>query len=208
MNQEHTHMDENAWTHFLNNSKSVITVNVDDTFKIINHNSYFAELLGMQSTILGKSLFHFLMPESASTFQDANGKAPKLVRIVFKDKNNIPLPLQCTCTRGKNETIIIGEKPLLTNDEIMLKMTTLNSDLVNLTRELQKKNRELEYANSTIKTLRGILPICSFCKGIRDDEGYWKKIEEYMSEETEAQFSHSICPQCMEKNYPELFEED
>lgn len=207
MNQKYTHTQENAWAHFLYNSRSVVSVTVDAKLKIMRHNRYFVELLGLHSAILGKSLLHYLMPEGASAFQDSTGNVPKLIRIVFKDKNNTPLPLQCSCIPGKYETIIIGEKPLLTNDEIMVKMTTLNTDLVNLTRELQKKNRELEYANSTIKTLRGILPICSFCKGIRDDEGYWKKIEEYMSEETEAQFSHSICPHCMEENYPELYEE-
>ena len=53
-----------------------------------------------------------------------------------------------------------------------------------------------------IKTLSGLLPICSACKKIRDDDGYWKQIEHYISEYTEARFSHSICPDCKEKLYP------
>ncbi len=197
-----------AWENFLNNAKSVICVSINVKLEIVSHNKYFAELLGVKSSAIKKSLLHFLMPEGIATLRNLSEKKPEFVRIVFKDSGNIPTPLYCAYQPGENETIIIGEKPMLTNDEIMQKMTTLNTDLVNLTRELQRKNRELEYANSTIKTLRGILPICSFCKGIRDDEGYWKKIEEFMSEETEAQFSHSICPQCMEKNYPELFEDE
>ncbi len=197
-----------AWAHFLHNSKSVICVSVNEKLEIVSHNKYFGELLGAKSFPIKKSLLHFLMPEGVTTLKNLSEDKTEFVRIVFKDSGNIPIPLYCAYHPGENEVIIIGEKPMLTNDEIMQKMTTLNTDLVNLTRELQRKNRELEYANSTIKTLRGILPICSFCKGIRDDEGYWKKIEEFMSEETEAQFSHSICPQCMEKNYPELFEDE
>ncbi len=55
-----------------------------------------------------------------------------------------------------------------------------------------------------IETLRGIVPICSGCKQIRDDKGYWNMVEEYVSKHTEAQFSHSICPECAKKLYPNL----
>jgi len=64
--------------------------------------------------------------------------------------------------------------------------------------------RELQEANNEIKTLSGLLPICSSCKKIRDDDGYWTHIELYISENTEAQFSHSICPECKEKLYSGL----
>jgi hypothetical protein len=53
-----------------------------------------------------------------------------------------------------------------------------------------------------IETLRGIVPICSYCKQIRDDKGYWNKVEEYVARHTEAKFSHSICPACMEEHFP------
>jgi len=53
-----------------------------------------------------------------------------------------------------------------------------------------------------IKTLSGLLPICSACKKIRDDDGYWRQIEHYISEYTDTRFSHSICPDCKEKLYP------
>lgn len=63
---------------------------------------------------------------------------------------------------------------------------------------------ELEQALEEIKTLRGILPICSFCKRIRDDQGYWKQLEEYIHQHSEAEFSHSICRECARKYYPDL----
>ena len=55
-----------------------------------------------------------------------------------------------------------------------------------------------------IKQLKGILPICSHCKKIRDDEGYWSKVESYFREHSEVKFSHSICPECREKYYSHL----
>ncbi|MEI7671950.1 MAG: sensor with HAMP domain protein, partial [Deltaproteobacteria bacterium] len=61
-------------------------------------------------------------------------------------------------------------------------------------REALKKAQEAE-----IKQLRGFLPICSYCKKIRDDEGYWNQVEKYVSDHTEAKFSHGICPTCFER---------
>lgn len=75
-------------------------------------------------------------------------------------------------------------------------------------REREELILKLENALSEIKTLKGILPICASCKKIRDDEGYWKQIESYISEHSEAEFSHGICPECARKLYPEAFDED
>jgi PAS domain S-box-containing protein len=63
---------------------------------------------------------------------------------------------------------------------------------------------ELRDALSKIKTLSGMLPICASCKKIRDDQGYWNQIESYIKEHSQAEFSHSICPECIKKLYPEL----
>ena len=63
--------------------------------------------------------------------------------------------------------------------------------------------RELEESMSQVKLLSGLLPICANCKKIRDDKGYWNQIEEYIQSRSEAQFSHSYCPDCLKKLYPE-----
>ncbi|MDP8218729.1 MAG: MCP four helix bundle domain-containing protein [Candidatus Theseobacter exili] len=68
---------------------------------------------------------------------------------------------------------------------------------------LLDKNDKLKKAIDEIKVLRGIIPICSHCKQIRDDEGMWKRMEEYIHTHSEARFSHGICPDCMRKHYPE-----
>jgi hypothetical protein len=57
---------------------------------------------------------------------------------------------------------------------------------------------------SKVKTLSGLLPICASCKKIRDDHGYWQKLETFVHEHSNAEFSHSICPDCMERLYPDF----
>ena len=61
---------------------------------------------------------------------------------------------------------------------------------------LAQRVRELEDALSRVKTLQGLLPICSYCKKIRDDQNYWQQVEGYISDHSGAQFSHGICPEC------------
>jgi len=70
--------------------------------------------------------------------------------------------------------------------------------------ELVTQNQELREAIEHIKVLQGIIPICSYCKKIRDDKGYWDQVETYISRHTEAEFSHSVCPDCFGKHYPHL----
>jgi hypothetical protein len=69
--------------------------------------------------------------------------------------------------------------------------------------EIARTNDELQHALSEVKQLSGLLPICSFCKKIRDDDGYWNQIETYIGHRSEAQFSHGLCPDCIRKMYPE-----
>jgi phosphoserine phosphatase RsbU/P len=72
--------------------------------------------------------------------------------------------------------------------------------------QLNLQVQELRQALEHIKTLQGILPLCMHCKQIRDDQGYWKKVEVYLSQHSDVQFSHSVCPECMIKFYPEFIE--
>ena len=63
---------------------------------------------------------------------------------------------------------------------------------------------ELKLALAEVKTLSGLLPICSICKRIRDDKGYWSQIESYIQQHSEAEFSHSLCQECAAKYYPDV----
>ena len=87
---------------------------------------------------------------------------------------------------------------------------------VALGRAIAGLNRALENERSTrmefeetlgkVKQLSGLVPICAQCKKIRDDQGYWTQVEQYIHDHSEAEFSHGICPECMEMLYPELME--
>ncbi len=65
---------------------------------------------------------------------------------------------------------------------------------------------ELKQTMATVQTLGGLLPICSNCKKIRDDKGYWNRLEAYIQEHSEAEFTHGICPDCVAELYPEFQE--
>lgn len=75
----------------------------------------------------------------------------------------------------------------------------LNIKVKTRTEELSSKNIKLREALKEIKTLRGIIPICSYCHSIRDDEGIWNRLEAYLSNHSDARFSHSMCPKCLPK---------
>jgi CheY-like chemotaxis protein len=70
--------------------------------------------------------------------------------------------------------------------------------IVTLQMSLAERVRELELALANVKQLQGLLPICSYCKKIRDDQNYWQQVEGYLSEHSSVEFSHSICPDCYE----------
>ncbi len=72
-------------------------------------------------------------------------------------------------------------------------------------RERRRRIQELRQALEEVKTLSGLLPICANCKKIRDDHGYWNRIEAYIQARSEAQFTHGICPDCAREIYPELY---
>lgn len=72
---------------------------------------------------------------------------------------------------------------------------------------IDQRNKALQNAFDEIKQLKGILPLCSFCKKIRDDSGYWEQVDSYIQKYSGAEISHSLCPECMKEHYPEEFME-
>jgi GAF domain-containing protein len=73
--------------------------------------------------------------------------------------------------------------------------------------ELRRVSMELQEASAKIKTLHGLLPICSYCKGVRNDQGYWQSVEAYVESHSDAQFTHGICPDCLAEHYPDFAKE-
>jgi len=79
--------------------------------------------------------------------------------------------------------------------------------VVELQAALASRVVQLQEALSRVKQLQGLLPICSYCKRIRDDHDYWQQVETYMGEHSEATFTHCICPECYEKFFKAELEE-
>lgn len=77
--------------------------------------------------------------------------------------------------------------------------------LVRMTRRIKQQADSLQKALSEVRELRGIIPICSGCKKIRDDQGYWGQVETYLEEHTSAEFTHGLCGDCACKHYPEIY---
>ena len=73
-----------------------------------------------------------------------------------------------------------------------------------LEREREELIARLEKAFESVKRLSGLLPLCSYCKKIRDDKGYWNRVDIYITEHSDALISHGICPECARERYPDL----
>lgn len=100
------------------------------------------------------------------------------------------------------------EVPVLDENGMVLGIEGIVQDITELKRaeaERESVIKKLEKALSEIRTLRGILPLCSFCKKIRDDKGYWEQVDVYIHKYSEADISHGVCPECMKINYPEEY---
>jgi DNA-binding response OmpR family regulator len=85
------------------------------------------------------------------------------------------------------------------HEEELLARIAVGARVVRLQQALADRVRRLEEALSNVKRLQGLLPICSYCKRIRDDQNYWQQVESYISLHSGVQFSHSYCPDCYEK---------
>jgi len=101
---------------------------------------------------------------------------------------------------SENKVLRIQEEKLLDTFGMLAGYILLFMDTT-LEHRLREEKKKLEDAIEKIKKLSGLLPICASCKKIRDDKGYWKQIESYISAHSEAEFSHGMCPECSEKYY-------
>jgi hypothetical protein len=108
--------------------------------------------------------------------------------------------------RKKNIKLKEANDEILRQDEILKErndqIEKTNHELEHRIEERDTLLSELKTAMDNVKTLGGLIPICASCKKIRDDEGYWNILESYLAKHSAAQFSHGICPDCVEKLYP------
>lgn len=127
--------------------------------------------------------------------EDPSHQYDQIVRYRHKDGSTVWVRCRGIATRNKlgKPVRMLGAHTDLTQ----LKQT--EEALRQRTIELEELNAQLQIALNDVKTLTGLLPICSYCNKIRDDEGYWHRIEAYIENRTDAKFSHGICPECLPK---------
>jgi hypothetical protein len=108
---------------------------------------------------------------------------------------------------GTEVDVYLAMSPIKGADGRLMGASSIAYDISERKKIEAERTKMIEQLNETlskVKTLSGLLPICANCKKIRDDKGYWQKLETFVHEHSNAEFSHSICPDCMEKLYPDF----
>jgi PAS domain S-box-containing protein len=179
-------------------------------FKILKVNKAIYEMLGCAETELtGHSIGEITHAEDIEmstnlSKQILNGEVPLFQlekRYVKKTGETLWVNLTVAAIRGHKGDVIYA-----------LGMVEDISRRKLAEQERERLISELQLALDKIKTLRGLLPMCAWCKKIRNDKGYWQRVETYIQEHSDASFSHGICPECFKKVDPataaEVFESD
>src|SRR6059036_1510008 len=131
---------------------------------------------------------------------------PEICRRARQHPSPRPLHLILLTARGRKEDVITGlqagandyvTKPF--DHEELRARVQVGVRIIELQTVLAERVADLEEALARVRQLRGLLPICSYCKKIRDDQNYWQQVEQYVSTHTDVQFSHGICPDCYSK---------
>ena len=162
-----------------------------------------------------QSLFRFMAPlkveqsclqcHAKQGYQEGDIRGGISVTIPYLDNENNTILLA-----GYSVTAVVGVLLILTGGVLLARKQALlqhsNQSLQQGIAERERLISDLQEANRQIKTLSGIVPICMYCKKIRDDKGYWNQLEKFISEHSAAQFSHGICPKCMKERHPEFLE--
>jgi PAS domain S-box-containing protein len=175
---------------------------LDNKGSIAHANKAFVKMLGYdeEEQVVGKNISEFTIREDVPNVISAMEKGSEKGFIrgltvigITKDGNNYHANINATLVKGKN------------GDTEWLGVVRDTTDLAKVEKEKNELIEKLQKALAEIKTLRGILPICSICKNIRNDEGYYEQIESYIHKHTGVDFSHTICDQCMKEHYPQEY---
>ncbi|MFA5264225.1 MAG: response regulator [Opitutaceae bacterium] len=169
------------------------------SFELTHATTVTAGLALLDTSTFDVCLLDLTLPDSIGeeTFEKVYGSSPELPIVVL--------------TSLEDEDV--GDRLVQAGAQEFLLKTELNSaSLPRILRhaierrftqkELEQSVAMLQHALAEVNALSGVIPICSGCKKIRNDKGYWDQVEAYISKHTLAKFSHSLCPECMAKNYP------
>jgi len=137
---------------------------------------------------------------------------PQICRRLRERERPLPTYIILLTAKGTKEDVVTGldggaddfmTKPF-DRDELHSRIR-VGIRMIELQQKLTTRVRELTDALTQVRQLQGLLPICSYCKRIRDDQNYWQQVESYLSRHSEIRFSHGICPECYETHAKEMF---
>lgn len=188
---------ENRYRSLFNNSHSVMLIIDPVSGKILDANPAAISFYGWRrEEITAMKISDINVLTNAQVLQEMQ-KAKQELRRVFLFRHRL--------ANGNILDVEVYSGPIIIQGrELLFSIVHDISQRKKAEEERNKLIAELQSALKEIKTLRGILPICSGCKKIRDDQGYWNLLEDYIHEHSEAEFSHGLCPDCIAKLYPEL----
>jgi PAS domain S-box-containing protein len=171
----------------------------DSSGQAIDANNAICDMVGAtKEQILAQNYFR-LESWKKSGLLDAAKKAVSKNKATSKK-------VTLTSSFGKEMTANVNFLPFEIKGEAYMLVTFDDLSKVKKAEDERKKLIvELRNAISEIETLRSILPLCSFCKKIRDDKGYWEQVDVYIQKHLFADISHSICPECFKKHYPQAY---
>lgn len=171
-------------------------------------NQAFAGVVGMSnpSDVIGKSDYDFARDSThAESYREWDKK------IMDDDTPVLDLEESYHNSDGSEGTVLTSKVPLKDQDGNVYGILGICTDISERKRvELENESliNDLKDAIADVKTLEGLLPICSNCKKVRDDKGYWNQIESFIMEHSQAEFSHSICQECAQELYPDLVDQE
>lgn len=140
------------------------------------------------------------LPDSMGidTLRTTRAQAPEMTIVVLTGHVDSHLGLEAL-QEGAQDYQVKG----MVNGPLLVRSMRYAIERKRLEGEKEALIGELKAALAKVRVLSGMLPICAACKKIRDDSGYWHQIESYITEHSETEFSHGICPECMKKLYPD-----
>ncbi len=173
---------------------------LDAECRIIAVNQVAGRRLGRKSTEMsGITMFDLLTPDLAASRTAHFRQAMETGEPVRFEDTRAGLVFSNHVTPIRSPSGAIEGVAVLGIDITRSRMA--EAEQMKLMNDLQRANGELRNALANIKKLSGLLPICAWCKSVRDDSGYWARIEAYLGKHAQASLTHSICPHCAERNF-------
>jgi hypothetical protein len=201
-----------ALVSYLELTGSVGIVLLDPALFVLDCNHGFMKMLNLQKKPIGLPVSEFLKLGTDDLNQSGE------LKVSCKNSSGADGILCCHVNILEKGLILFCERLMMTESRAMEQIGLINNELISLQRESVKKNllleklrkelneriAELEATLSRVKQLEGLIPICMYCKKIRDDQNSWHKLEKYISDHSEAEFTHGVCPHCYEKQMENL----